>query len=150
METVTRHDPVRPRPLGVWALVASTLFLSLSALFGGLNLLRDPTGDGIDLVMPVDLGHLAGTPFTDYTIPGLVLVVVLGLYPLAVLYGQLTRRPLAWPASLAMAGALAVWVLVEVALIGYVSPLQPAYGLLGVALALLCFAPSVRTYYRAH
>ncbi|WP_435346336.1 hypothetical protein [Haloarchaeobius sp. HRN-SO-5] len=140
------HEPSRPAE--VWVLLIGTLFLSLTALIGGFYLVRDPTGQSIGLVMAVDLSHLDGTPFTTYTIPGLILVVFLGLYPLAVLYGQLTRRSWAWSGSLLMGIVLLVWIVVEVYLIGYISPLQPAYGLVGIALVALCLLPSVRRYYR--
>jgi hypothetical protein len=133
----------------VWALILGTGFLAVTALFGGLNLVRDPTGASIDLVIPVDLSHLAGTPFADYLIPGVVLVVCLGLYPLVVLYGQVTRSPWAWVASGAMAVILLGWLAVEVALIGYISPLQPAYGVFGLALIALLAAPTVRAHFDA-
>lgn len=137
---------VGSRPVGVWALHAGTLFLALTALVGGFNPLRDPTGGGVDVVIPLDPSHLAGTPFPDYTVPGLLLVVFLGLYPLVVLYGQVTRTSWARPASVLEGVVLLVWLVVEVSLIGYVSPLQPAYGALGVVLIALCYVPSVRAY----
>ena len=132
----------------MWTLVIGTLLLAVTALFGGLNLVRDPTGASIDLVIPVDLSHLVGTPFSDYAVPGLILIVFLGLLPLAVVYGQLTRTPWAWPASILTGIILIGWIVVEVSLIGYLSPLQPAYGLLGIGLVVLCFLPSVQAYLR--
>ncbi|HYX49643.1 MAG TPA: hypothetical protein VE843_07860, partial [Ktedonobacteraceae bacterium] len=54
------------------ALFAIEAFIGLSALQGGVALLR---GDFLNVV-PVD--WLAGTPFSDYTIPGLTLVIIVG------------------------------------------------------------------------
>ena len=90
MDAQQRGDLSRPRE--VWILILGTAFLAATAPIGGFNLIRDPTSQGIDLVIPVDLSHLDGTPFTDYRSAGIILVVYLGLYPLADLYGQLRRR----------------------------------------------------------
>ncbi len=54
------------------ALFAIEAVIGLSAIQGGIALLR---GDFMN-VLPVD--WLAGTPFSDYTIPGLLLVIVIG------------------------------------------------------------------------
>jgi hypothetical protein len=52
------------------ALVVIEGFIGLSAIQGGIGLLRG--------AYPVPVAWLAGTPFSDYTIPGLVLVIVVG------------------------------------------------------------------------
>jgi len=54
------------------------LFLGMSALVGGSGLVADPSGAAIGL--PLDL--LRGSPFGDYLVPGLVLLIVLGAGPL--------------------------------------------------------------------
>ena len=52
------------------------------------------------------LSMLEGSPFKDYLIPGLILLVVLGLFPLVVLYGLVRRRRWGWWLSIAVgAGA---------------------------------------------
>lgn len=149
MGTGSQVEHGRSRPVEVWILILGTGFLSLTALFGGFNLIRDPTGQSIDLVIPVNLSHLVGTPFTDYLIPGIILLVFLGIYPLAVLYGQLTRKSWAWIASGIMLVILFIWLAVEVFLIGYLSLLQPAYALLGIGLLVVVSLPTVRAYFEA-
>jgi hypothetical protein len=57
-----------------------------------LSLLNDPSGNGIGLSLDV----LKNTPFKNFFIPGLFLLVVLGLIPLITLYGLLTRKWLNW------------------------------------------------------
>ena len=44
--------------------------------------------------------------------------------------------------------ALMLWILVQVAIIGPGSWLQPAYFAVGLLILLLCFAPSVRGHLR--
>ncbi len=55
------------------ALVVIELFVGLWAVIGGVGLL---TGVIPFMVMPVEL--LQGTPFADYTIPGLALLILVG------------------------------------------------------------------------
>lgn len=112
---------------------------------GGGALVADPSGSLLQ--MPRSL--LEGSPFDDYLIPGLVLFLVLGVFPFIVLYGLWQRLPWAWPAALVVGIALVVWIGVEVLMIGYHAepPLQLVYGLLGVVLLALVLLPSVRLYY---
>ena len=56
------------------ALVAIEAFIGLSAIFGGIALLTGAFH--FDQWIPV--AWLAGTPFSDYTIPGLLLLIVVG------------------------------------------------------------------------
>jgi hypothetical protein len=54
------------------ALVVSETFIGLSAIYGGVEIL---TG-AFDQYLPA--AWLVGTPFSSYTIPGLVLLIVIG------------------------------------------------------------------------
>src|SRR5947209_20483601 len=53
-------------------LVVLEAFVALSAIAGGIALLRGTFAQGIPVAW------LEGTPFTDYTIPGLALAIVVG------------------------------------------------------------------------
>lgn len=143
--TRTRTVPGVTRPLAAWALLAGTLVLGATASFGGGSLLLDPTGAR----MAMSLSWLDGTPFADYFLPGLVLFAVLGLGAFVAFTGLLTLRWWALPATLALATALAGWIGVQVALVGYASVLQPAYALLALVLFVLALAPSTRRYHDA-
>jgi hypothetical protein len=54
------------------ALIVVETFVALSAVAGGIALLREVFAQGKPVVW------LAGTPFNDYTIPGLLLALVIG------------------------------------------------------------------------
>ena len=133
------------RPLWLNILMVGLLFQGLSGILGGVGLVSDPTGASLR----IPLEWLEGSPFSDYLIPGLVLLLVLGVLPLVVLYGLWTRRAWAWPAAVFVSGALVAWICVEVMFIGYHTepPLQLLYGSLGVGLLVLVLLPSVRQYY---
>lgn len=55
------------------ALLVIEGFIGLSAIQGGMGLLK-----GVEFNFQVPVAWLAGTPFSDYTIPGLVLAIVVG------------------------------------------------------------------------
>ncbi|MGB5270446.1 hypothetical protein [Eudoraea sp.] len=73
-------------------LILLIFFQAISSIPSGLSLLSDPSGNGIGLSLDV----LKNTPFKNFLIPGLFLLVVLGLIPLITLYGLLTRKCLNW------------------------------------------------------
>jgi hypothetical protein len=146
------------RPLALWLLMLLLLFQGISATPAGLMLVLDPSG-GL-LQMPVEM--LAGTPFPNYLIPGLILCVVLGLgafFVLACLFflpdwGWAARlNPVkgqhwTWTAAALFGLALMIWITVQVLMIGLGSVLQPLYFGVGLAILLLTLAPSVRRYLR--
>jgi hypothetical protein len=123
--------------------IALEVVLGLGAVFGGAALMLGPRGE----VLPMPVSALAGSPFGDYFIPGLILFSVLGLGPLLV--AALTWRSSAWAATLTVmvGGALLIWMLVEIAIIGYSNdpPLQPIFLALGVVITVLGVAWVTRT-----
>lgn len=141
-------EPDRPRPLALWLLIASLVFLGIGALYGGTSLLLDPTGGRIQL--PISL--LQGSVFPDYRIPGAVLFVTFGLLPWPVAFALLRRtsRPAflgyAWPwlGALALALALAIWLVVQALTIGLAGGIQAVYATFALVLLGLVLTPAVR------
>lgn len=124
-------------------LLLAVLAQGISGVAGGYGLVADPSGAAVGL----PLEWLEGTPFSDYLVPGAILFSVLGVFPLIVAWGLWRRRRWAWYGALMVGAALAVWIIVEIMMIGYKPepPLQAIYGGLGVA--ILCLA-SLRTVRR--
>ena len=145
------------RPLSVKLLSFLLVFLGINGLIGGIPFLLAP--DGHLLQMP--FSHLKNTPFPDFTIPGLLLTIFLGLYPLAAAYG-LWRRPAwhwpevinpfrqhhwSWAGSLAAGVIAVIWIIVQIQWIpvGFLHVFILAWG----ALILLAgWLPGVRQYCR--
>jgi hypothetical protein len=121
------------------ALVVVDLFLAVSAFAGAVGLVVG--------LMNIPLSVLRGTPFTDFTVPALLLGIVVGGTALAAatiaLFGPQRISLLgSWrfdALASAAAGCIMVgWMTVELALIGLGSWLQPLYfavGLLMIGLA---------------
>ena len=84
------------RPFTVWVLIFLQAFLGLNGLLGGGAFLLAP--DGHLLQMP--FSHLKNTPFSSFLIPGLLLFLFLGVYPIAVAYSLWRRPAWRWPDAL--------------------------------------------------
>jgi hypothetical protein len=106
-------------PLG--ALLA---FGALNAFAGGYYGLSGAEG--------VPREWLAGSPFTDYFVPSLILLVVVGGALAAAAVMAFAQYRLARVGAFAAAAVLLVWIIVQVAIIGYVSWMQPATFTAGV------------------
>jgi hypothetical protein len=124
------------RPLPGIARLAAALevFLGLGALFGGGALILGP--DGQLLGMPTSL--LAGSPFTSYLVPGIVLFTFVGIAPLLAAAMTLSRQAFAPIAAVAVGLTLIGWVSVEmVVLAGPGSLAWALYMVLGACIAMV-------------
>jgi hypothetical protein len=104
-------SPLAPRARLVVAGVAGVV--GVGALYGGVRLLVNAEALG------VRESWLEGTPFSDYRVPGVVLLTVIGGGMLVTALAALRRGRYAGVASFAMGGALVVWGAVETITIGY-------------------------------
>lgn len=144
------------KPATLWIAFGLACFEVLSAVPYGLALSIDPTGGLVN--MPVKM--LAGSPFRDFRIPGLILLAVLGLGAL-VLATALYRLPAwswaaqlnpcksrhwVWAATIVYGLAVMTWIATEVTMIGFDSWLQPFHFGIGLAFAILALAPPMRRY----
>ncbi len=144
--TTLKHKVIRI------ALFVIEAFIGLSAIQGGIALLRG----AFDQWVPV--AWLAGTPFSDYTIPGLVLVIVVGGSALLAAATVFIHRE--WAvlvsvlAGLLMVGYLVVEVVSLDSKVGNVLPSvlvpQLLYFVLGLAVFGLAGSLWMREYRSQH
>jgi len=136
------------RPPGVVALIVAIAAQGLSGVAGGLGLVMDPTGSALQ----IPSAWLEGSPFDSYFVPGLVLLTVLGLAPLVDVVGLWRGARWGWHGAVVVGGALIVWLVVEILVIGYQPepPLQAIYGVLGAVIVGLALLPSVRQHFQIH
>jgi hypothetical protein len=122
-------------------LVALALFGALSSIIGAvLGVAADGGG--------VPLEHLAGSPFSSYVVPGVILGVVVGGTQLTAAIALLARHRLALLLSAVAGFGMLIWIFAELAIIQQYSWLQAAYFSLGameliVVLALLGIIPEL-------
>jgi len=143
----------------VWLLIAITAFLGFSAVVSGAMLMIAP--DGSLMGMPVST--MQGAPFKDFFVPGLILFLLLGVYP-TLAACSLWKQPAwrwpdainpfkayhwSWAGVLAVAAILWIWLAVEMVWVDYPS-LQIACFIWGGIILLLALLPPVRRYLKLH
>ncbi|MBS4061070.1 MAG: hypothetical protein KG029_11785 [Bacteroidetes bacterium] len=87
--------------------------------------------------VPIEL--LEGSPFKDYFIPGLFLFVFVGGSALISSVAVFKRHPVARRVSFLCGFIILVWIAVQVAIIGYVSWMQPATTIAGIIILFLTY-----------
>lgn len=105
------------------------VFIGLSGLAGGVGLIVEPSGAFWGLPQQ----WLRGTPFSNYLVPGVVLLLVVGLGSLLGAATTFFRYPYAPEMAIVLGGLLIVWIIAQVMWIGPANWLQPFYFILGLA-----------------
>ncbi|EST12896.1 hypothetical protein [Sporolactobacillus laevolacticus] len=140
-----------------YALITLQFILGIGALFGGGALVLSP--DGTLLHMPVDI--LNDSPFHSFLFPGLILFLVLGVYPVLIVFSLIYEKPVhfaewlnfdkdafwAWSHSLYIGFILIIWITVQMYLIHDIALIHVVYIFIGLAIQVASFLPSVRKHY---
>ena len=105
----------------------------ISALFGGIELTLDPSGERLG----ASVEWLQHSPFKDFLIPGLILLVVNGIGSLVAAALSIYRIK-GYPIFITIIGfGLTIWIIVQVLMIRKTDTLQLIYGSIGLALIAL-------------
>ena len=112
--------------------IAGLLILGVGALAGGIALASKPDGS----VMQFDLSLLAGSPFADYFVPGLILGGLFGVGSLAAAVLGLRHQSIAPFLAFAIGCAQMIWIVVELAIIHEFSFLHPTMFGIGAVIAV--------------
>lgn len=145
------------RPIALYFLLALLLFVGIGGVFGGIALMADPSGAMIKL----DINYIVTSPFKNYLLPGMILLVFNGLLPLFVFYSLIRQPAWHWPEminiykeyswewtySLYAGIILVIWIYIQMLLIGYIGTIQPVFGLLGIFIIILTLIPAVKDHY---
>lgn len=107
--------------------------IGLGAIGGGAFLILDPSGES----MGFSLELLQGSPFKNYLIPGLFLFLVNGVGSLVGSGLTARRNSLAGSLALVLGLILMAWIVIQVAIIGLATGLQPLFFALGLVEAIL-------------
>jgi len=130
------------RPAAAWVLLLLVVIQGLGGVGGGFLLSIRPDGS----IMGIPVSYLDGSPFRDFLIPGLILLLVLGVLPLVAAVGLWLRRTWAWYAAFVVGCGLMIWILVEITIIPY-DALQIVFGVIGALIVLISLMRSVRRFY---
>ncbi len=144
-------------PLTVKVLIFLHVFLGFNGLVGGIPFMLAP--DGHLLQMP--FSQLKNTPFSSFFIPGVLLTIFLGLYPLAAAYALWKLPAWRWPDAInpfkayhwSWAGSMAagviavIWILVQIQWI-QVGVLHIIILTWGILILIVTLLQGVRAYCR--
>lgn len=131
----TRSVSAVPRPelhAAAKACLAFLMLLGLGALAGGIALVAKPDGS----VMHFEVTLLAGSPFADFLVPGLILGGLFGIGSFVVAALGLARVRLAPFLAFAIGCGQMIWIVVELAIIKEISILHPAFFGVGLLIAV--------------
>jgi hypothetical protein len=117
----------------VYFLGALQVFIGLTAIAGGFGLISDPSGTKMD----IPLEWLSNSPFANYFVPGLVLLIVNGVGNFFAGIVTFLRNRYAGNMAVAFGTFLVLFIVIEVWFIGVQTLLQPLYLLLGLTELLL-------------
>ncbi|MBX2892723.1 MAG: hypothetical protein KF734_17475 [Saprospiraceae bacterium] len=143
------------RPLAFYPLFLLLLLLGISAAFGGWVLMTQPETFG----MPPE--WLSQSPFGSFFLPGLILFVFNGLFPLFAAAGLLLKpnwpwanifniyhdRHWGWAYSLFSGIIIIIWITVQITMVAS-SWLQPAYLAVGLLILIFTLWPSTMRHYQ--
>jgi len=138
-------------------LIILILFQAASGLVGGVALVMDPSGGNMQL--PPDM--LNQSPFSSFFIPGLILLLVLGIFPIFVFIGLVWRPPWkwanilnvyknrywGWTYALYIGIMLVIWITTQLFFIKDYHILHTIYAMLGVAIMIAALLPMVMDQY---
>ena len=144
------------RPFMLWPLILVLIFLAMGGFSGGIPMLADPANGGY-----LQFGEmLPDLPVSNFILPGLFLLVVMGIFPLLLAYAliacpawsrvdclfQWSKHYWAWTGTLILVAIIAVWLVYEGWLIGWF-PITYITAVLGLLILLFAMLPSVRNFY---
>jgi hypothetical protein len=139
------HPTAIPRPelrLAGTLCVSLLVLLGLGALAGGIALVARPDGS----VMHFQTTILAGSPFQDFLVPGLILGGLFGVGSLVVAAMGLAHHRLAPFLAFALGCGQMVWIVIQLAIIREVSFLHPTCFFLGLAIAITAIPWGMPTF----
>ena len=111
-------------------------FGAINAIGGGIYGLTDPNAISLEL--------LEGSPFSNYFVPSLFLLIVVGGSLSYAAYAVLSGARAARASALAAAVVVLAWIIVQVGIIGVVSLMQPLTFIGGIlALFFVWLLPKV-------
>lgn len=147
----------KERPFAVTLLYILLIFLGVGAIVGGGMLIVDPSGD----LMKMPTSLLVRSPFSDFLIPGILLLVIFGLFPLLVFYALIKRPQWAWADTLNPFKAIysfwalslyvgfgqIIWIMVQTYMLNSVGIVHLIYMSLGLLIQAVTLLPSVQRYF---
>jgi len=144
------------RPFETWILYLLLALLSINAFYGGISLILAPDGS----LLGMQPGWLDKSPFSNYFVPGILLTVFMGIFPLITLFGLLTKnqnrffnllniypeKNWGWTFSLYCGITTNIWIIVQQLMAEYFI-LQTMIAAVGLLILIATLLPRVMWHY---
>jgi len=101
---------------------------AIGAIPAGIGYLINTSGEG----MGASPELLANSPLDSFLLPGLFLLLVNGIANGAGAFLSFTRNKYAGYSGLILGTVLSIWIIIQVAWISLISPLQPVFLVIGL------------------
>jgi hypothetical protein len=123
--TDTEHTRVK----GIFVVLGILqLITGIGAVPAGISLIVDPSGRGLTWTLEM----LGTAPFSDYLIPGILLLLVNGLGSLTGAVLSFRRHPFSGPVAAGLGVFLIGWIVAQVWWMGLSFWLQPLFFFVGI------------------
>lgn len=144
------------RPFEIYIQFLLILFISAGAIYGGGSLILSHDGS----LLKMEESWLDKLPFYNFLIPGIILFLFLGIFPLIGLIGLFTRKNnrklnviniykdkyWGWSFTLYSGIVSVIWIVFQQLLTGYFV-LQPIIAGTGILIIIFCLTPRVQKFY---
>ena len=144
------------RPFSVFLLTVSLLFISFGAFYGGAGMIIAPDGS----LIGIDMSWIENSPFSNFLIPGIILLLFLNIFPLITVSGLFIKisnsrmnvlnlypnRTWGWTYLLYTGIISLIWIIVQQFLTDFFI-LQPIIASAGLIIIVICLIPQVQEYY---
>ncbi len=143
------------KPFEIWILYLLLMLLSINAFYGGISLMLAPDGS----LLGMQPSWLDKSPFTNYLVPGILLLLMNGIFPQLALFGLITKNSIrfgwlniykdkywGWTFSLYIGIICIVWIIVQQLITAYFV-LQPIIAGVGLLIIVFTLMPRVQKYF---
>lgn len=144
------------RPFKTWILIILLILLSANAFYGGTCLILRPDGSLLD----IETEWLNKSPFSNFLIPGILLLLSMGIFPLIAIFGLCSKRNFSffsrlncfpekhwgWSFALYIGIITNIWIIIQQLITTYFI-LQPVIAAVGMLIIITCLLPRVQKYY---
>jgi len=108
-------------------------FVALGAIPAGISMIFTPDGSKVGMSTSI----LQNSPFNNFLIPGIVLLVVNGLLNIVGAVYSFMRYGNFHLIGLLLGGFLIIWICIQIYLIGFIHVLQPVFLAIGIIETLI-------------
>jgi hypothetical protein len=133
-------------------------FLSLGAFYGGIVFIISP--DGPKFGMPLDM--LNNSPFKNFLMPGIILLVTFGIFPAFTILGLLKKPEnkflnhlnllydyhFTWTFAIYIGIAQIIWINIQTLILNAVDIFHTIYSGLGILIVCIALLPQTRKHYK--